>query len=488
MVQFFHWYSRDNGTLWKYLAEEAPRLASLGVTAAWLPPAYKGADGIASRGYDVYDLYDLGEFDQKGTVRTRYGTKQEYIDCVKALQENGITAIADIVLNHKVGADGTEPVYAKKVNPENRNEFVSDAYEIEAYTKFNFPGRKGKYSEFIWNFQCFSGVDYDDRNHEGAIFTLMNEVGEGWEEVIDSEKGNYDYLMGADIDHRNQAVKDELKRWGKWYLETVGFNGLRLDAIKHINPGFINEWLDYMRSLKPDLFVVGEYWAPGDLPLLQKYLDVTQGKMTLFDASLHHNIFNASNAGRGYDMRQIFDNSLVAHAPTLSVTLIDNHDTQPLQSLEAPVNPWFKPLSYALILLRENGYPCVFYPDLYGTVYTDKGHDGNDHDITLPKIDELESIMKARKDYAYGMQRDYFDHPNCVGWTREGNSDGITGCAVVMSNGDDGNKFMEVGKKFAGKKFVDYLNIAEGEVTIDENGWANFWTHGGKVSVWVQKQ
>ncbi|MFP1495627.1 hypothetical protein ACLB1Q_02310 [Escherichia coli] len=37
------------------------------------------------------------------------------------------------------------------------------------------------------------------------------------------------------------------------------------------------------------------------------------------------------------------------------MTLVANHDTQPLQALRAPVEPWFKPLAYALILLRENG-------------------------------------------------------------------------------------------------------------------------------------
>ena len=99
MIQFFHWYSRGDGTLWKYLTEEAPRLAALGVIAAWLPPAYKGMCGLESRGYDVYDIYDLGEFDQQGTVRTRYGTKEEYLTCIKTLQENGINAIVDIVLN-----------------------------------------------------------------------------------------------------------------------------------------------------------------------------------------------------------------------------------------------------------------------------------------------------------------------------------------------------------------------------------------------------
>ncbi len=487
MIQFFHWYSRDNGTLWKYLTEEAPKLAELGITSAWLPPAFKGMAGDKARGYDVYDLYDLGEFDQKGSVRTRYGTKEEYIACIKALQENGITAVVDAVLNHKGGADETEIVKVKKVDPENRNEFISDEYEIEAFTKFTFPGRKGKYSNFVWDFQCFSGVDYDNKTKETAIFSIQNQYGDGWEEVIDTEKGNFDYLMCADIDYRNEAVREEIKRWGKWYLETCGFNGVRLDAIKHMSPRFIHDWVCYMRSLKPDLFVVGEYWAPGDLPLLEKYIAATEGQITLFDASLHHNLFNASNQGRDYDLTHIFDASLVQSSPVLAVTIIDNHDTQPLQALEAPVNPWFKPLAYALILLRDKGYPCVFYPDLYGTSYTDKGKDGNEYEIVLPKCEELDGLLKARKLFSYGTQRDYIDHPNCIGWTREGNEDPKTGCAVILSNGDDGTKQMEIGKKFAGKTFVDYLKTSEGEIKIDENGWAEFRVKGGKVSVWVQK-
>jgi len=487
MIQFFHWYSQDDGSLWKYLANEAPKLADLGVTAAWLPPAYKGTEGSTSRGYDVYDIYDLGEFDQKGSVRTRYGTKDEYLACIKALQENGITAYADVVLNHMGGADEKEKVWVKKVDQENRNEFISDSYEIEAFTKFTFPGREGKYSDFVWDSKCFTGVDYDDINKETAVFSIQNEYGDGWDEVIDSEKGNFDYLMFSDIEYRNEHVREEIKRWGKWYLETANFNGIRLDAIKHISPKFICEFIDYMRTLKPDLFVVGEYWAPGDLPLLQKYLDATAGRMTLFDASLHRNLFDASNKGRGYDMRRIFDGSLVKEAPTFAVTIIDNHDTQPLQALEAPVNPWFKPLGYALILLREKGYPCIFFPDLYGASYKDKGKDGNEYEIFLPKCEELDCLLKARKDFAYGQERDYIDHQNCIGWTREGNEDDRTGCAVLMSNGDNGTKHMEVGQKFAGRTFIDYLGYSEGEIVIDENGWAEFYVNGGKVAVWVPK-
>jgi alpha-amylase len=255
-----------------------------------------------------------------------------------------------------------------------------------------------------------------------------------------------------------------------------------------MDPQFVNEWIDHMRSLKPDLFVVGEYWSPGQLDLLKKYIEVTQGRITLFDASLHDNLFNASNAGREYDMRQIFNGSLAENVPVMAVTLIDNHDTQPLQEMEAPINPWFKPIGYSLILLRESGYPCIFYPDLYGTSYTGKTKNGEEIKVTLAKCEELETLLLARKRFAYGIQRNYIDHPNCIGWTREGNDDWKTGCAVLLSNGDNGNKWMEIGKKFAGKTFVDFLHTSEGEIIVDENGWAEFRVNGGKVSVWVQKE
>ena len=57
-------------------------------------------------GYGVYDTYDLGEFDQKGSVRTKYGTRAEYEAAVRALQASGIQALADVVLNQRLGADG----------------------------------------------------------------------------------------------------------------------------------------------------------------------------------------------------------------------------------------------------------------------------------------------------------------------------------------------------------------------------------------------
>ena len=80
----------------------------------------------------------------------------------------------------------------------------------------------------------------------------------------------------------------------------------------------------------------------------------------------------ASRAGSGYDLRRLLDGTLMRHLPHLAVTLVENHDTQPLQALESVVEPWFKPLAYAFILLRREGYPCLFLPDYEGARYRDR--------------------------------------------------------------------------------------------------------------------
>ncbi|MEH2143538.1 hypothetical protein [Nostoc sp.] len=77
MMQYFHWYIPPDGNLWNELKQKVKELADAGITSVWLPPAYKGTAGSYDVGYGVYDMYDLGEFDHKGSVRTKYGTKDE---------------------------------------------------------------------------------------------------------------------------------------------------------------------------------------------------------------------------------------------------------------------------------------------------------------------------------------------------------------------------------------------------------------------------
>ena len=403
IMQYFEWYMDCNQNLWNDISEKADKLSNLGITALWLPPAYKGLQGKDEVGYGVYDVYDLGEFDQKGTVKTKYGSKDEYLNCIRILKQNGIEPYADIVLNHKMGADMLQTIPATKVDWGNHYQEISMPETIKVATKYIFPGRKHKYSDFEWNWTHFTGIDFDENMKEHAIFKFKEK---NWNEAVDEEYGNYDYLMGADIDFSNPKVVEECTKWGKWYIEFTGIDGLRLDAVKHIPADFYKKWIEDMRNhSKKELFTVGEYWS-GDVEKLHRYITETDGKISLFDVPLHYNFYSASK-DENFDLSKIFDNTLIKENPSMAVTFVDNHDTQPEQALESFVERWFKPSAYSIILLRDTGYPCVFYGDYYGISHNN-----------IEGLEELKILIKLRKEKAYGEQYDYIDNKNFIVWKK----------------------------------------------------------------------
>ncbi|KAF9468078.1 glycoside hydrolase family 13 protein [Collybia nuda] len=479
MLQFFTWESRhDTLSWWQHLEAEIPALAQLGFTQIWLPPPNKAAE-MDGRGYDAYDLWDLGEFDQKGAVKTRWGTREELLQACEVAKQHGIDILVDAVLNHKLGADRTENVTAIPSNPQDRLKDAGPEGEIEAWTGFDFSGRGDKYSKLRWTQEHFTGVDWDEKTRTQGIFRLTGKGHKGWSRRVDSELGNYDYLLGIDIDHRHPAVQNDLFQWGKWILETTGATGFRLDAIKHIDQKFLLRFLKATRanSGNSNMFAVSEYWS-GNLKLLLPYVRAFRGETAFFDVPLHMNFNQASKQRSRYDLRNILKDTLISIKPNDAVTFVDNHDTVEGQSLESWVGSEFKIQAYALILLRHQGYPCVFYGDLYPN--RECYNENISKNLTL--------LIEARRMFAYGKTQDYFTDRNCIGFVREGDST-HPGCAVVISNKDDSADFvhsirMHVGLTYGGKKFKSFMQ-QHGRVEIGADGWGTFSCFANHVQVWV---
>lgn len=484
LMQGFHWYMAGDGSHWNTLKAQVKDLAGAGITALWLPPAYKGNGGGYNVGYGVYDLFDLGEFDQKGSIRTRYGTKDEYVSLIKTARDAGIHIYADIVFNHRMGADYEEEFDAIPFDIEDRKHPIGYSRKIKSWTGFDFAGRGDKYSTMKWHWWHFGSVDYNSYDPNFKAVWLMAD--KSFDTKVDLQKGNYDFLMGCDLDLNHPEVRGELKYWGEWILDTIGVDGFRLDGVKHINGDFFTDWLNHLEDYaQRALFCVGEYWTY-NLGTLSWYIGNAGGQISLFDAPLHNNFHQASKIGGSYDMRTILDGTMMKHLPLFAVTLVENHDTQPLQALESVVESWFKPLAYAIILLREEGYPSIFYADYYGAHYWDKGHDGNEYEIWMDSHKEiLDRLLLARQHFSYGPQYDYFDDPNIIGWTRLGNEHHPRSMAVLMSNGSGGNKWMEVGK--SNTLFYDITGHITDPIQTNEHGWAEFRCNGGSVSVWIEK-
>lgn len=476
MMQAFEWYLPNDGNYYKDLKEKVNELKESGFDSLWLPPMFK-ATGTDDVGYGVYDLYDLGEFDQKGDVRTKYGTLEELRDLIEEIHNHDMRVYADVVLNHKAGADFKETFQAIQVDENNRDKEISDAHDIEGWTGFNFPGREGKYSEFEWNFNHFTGTDYDQQEDIDGVFKILGKD-KSWSEGVSDEKGNFDYLMFADIDHKHPDVKEDLFHWGEWFIKHVDIDGMRFDALKHIQADFIEGFIKHLEEVsEKDLYFFGEYWQ-NDSEEKNNYLYDVKYNTDLFDVVLHYNMEEASKDIDNTDMRKIFDNTLVQEHPMLAVTFVDNHDSQPGQSLESFVQPWFKKIAYGLILLRKDGYPCIFYGDYYGV----EGE--NPIEGQKEMIDQLIAI---RKRYAYGDQTDYMETEDLIGWVRHGDENHPGTLAVVISTGDMNELRMHVGDVHAGKTFVELTGDNSNEIVIDEEGFANFEVGPGTLTCWAEK-
>ena len=187
---------------------------------------------------------------------------------------------------------------------------------------------------------------------------------------------------------------------------------------------------------------------------MSAYLDRIDRKFSLMDVELVDRLSAASRTEEA-DLQGILSGTLVDTRPMNAVTFVENHDTQDGQQLGPPVLPWFKPLAYALVLLRGDGYPCVFYGDLYGI-------SGPGAEFTTgPSCGgQLPDFILARKLYAYGVEVSYFDFRTCVGWVRQGTWDHKDGCAVVMSNAGAGWKRMYVGTLHHGEVWTDVVFLS----------------------------
>ncbi|KAL9086195.1 MAG: hypothetical protein Q9165_007260 [Trypethelium subeluteriae] len=389
LFQAFEWNVPADQHHWQRLRNILPQLKAIGFDTLWLPPACKG-NNFKGNGYDIYDLYDLGEFHQKGSRNTKWGSKEDLMALGLEARALGIGLYFDAVLNHRCGGDATERVRVVQVDDRGtesgplaqyRRRNITKPYDIEAWLSFFFPGRQGKYSAFRYHWYHFNASDYDNTTGKKAIFKVVAD-GKDWQQDVDkASHGNYDYLLLNNLDYSNKDLREEVKRWGQWVVQELGLSGFRLDAVKHFSQGFVNDWVNAVSTgSHKDLFFVGEHWTD-DTRSLVRWLASAPPNFHLFDAPLLYNLARTSWS-KDPDLRQVFRGTLVEARPNNAVTLVMNHDTHP--------------------------------PTCWG---------------------KLPDLVLARKLYAYGTQTDYFETKSCIGWVRGGALEGSkrSGLAVVMN-------------------------------------------------------
>lgn len=466
LLQAFYW-EMCNGSyktifpeecnLWNLLYKQAEKLKEIGFTSIWIPPATKGGAGASDVGYGVYDLWDLGEFDQKGSKRTKYGTKEELIKALKKLHKHNLKVYFDAVLNHRFGADDTEIVE------------LEDGSEAEVWTKFNFPGRGKKYSSYKLTWRCFDGVDWNERSHEIGSYLFE---GKDW----DWSYGE-DLLMGADLDYNDTKVKEDVIKWGKWIINDLNFDGFRLDAAKHIDNGFISYFINEINnSNNKNVFFGGEAWIENQDTLVDFLNQIDVDNFNVFDYPLRSKFVKMKN--RNIDMNILKDSGLVNQEryKNKAITFVDTHDTD-RDELDNNIESvsHYKYHAYCYILMREEGLPTIYWKDYF----------------TRKMSKKLKNLIKARKEYAYGkgIESPATDE-NTYCYIREGINE-KTGLVMLITIDKSGDKIVKkIDAKNPNAVYFDITGNINHTVVTDENGIGKFpvkATENEGWTVWVKK-
>jgi alpha-amylase len=382
MLQAFYWdcprEEKQEFKWWKHLTEQIPALAEVGFTSLWLPPVHKAANlGGPSMGYDPYDYYDLGEFDQKGGVPTWFGTKKELLSLIETAHKHGLSLIADVVINHNSGADESE------VNPLTGQ---------ERWTLF-----KPQSEKFLRNWECFHPSMY-----------------ESWDE------GTFGDM--PDLSHRNPYVYAEILKLARWLVEEIGFDGFRYDYVKGYGANTITAIQEYryMRNGKPFIpYGVAEFWD--NAHAIENWVDLANfsnsNPVDAFDFPLRE-MLKALCDQYGFSLRALatWETVLQKQSQT-TVTFVENHD---LRDEGRPiVND--KLLAYSYILTHE-GYPCVFWRDYFN------------YNLALDgTLNGIAALVRAHEKYAGGGTQTLWLDDNLYIMQRSGYGD-KPGLIYVLNN------------------------------------------------------
>ena len=295
----------------------------LGVTGIWLMPVMQSP---SYHGYDVVDYY---------TIEQDYGTNDDFLELMAEAHQRGIVVIVDLVLNHTSSQNPWFKAWRAG----------DDAYEDWYISQPYQPAFNGPWGQKVWY----------RKNADEFYYALF------WSEM-------------PDLNYETPAVTEQIQDISRFWLDDMGADGFRLDAIKylfeegreleHVAETFT--WLegyhDFVHDVEPDALMVGEIWDP--TPRITPYVG---DKMDIaFEFDFATAILTAARGGNANAISFTLSRLVRSYPPGQFATFITNHDQNRVMSeLQADENA---AKVAASVLLTSPGVPFIYYGEEIGMV------------------------------------------------------------------------------------------------------------------------
>ena len=304
------------------ITEKLDYLQELGIRGLWLMPINPSP---SYHGYDVTDYY---------AVNPDYGTLDDLKNLLAEAHKRDIKIIMDLVLNH---TSTKHPWFQQALTP-------GSPYRDWYVWSDTDSGTLGPWGAKAWYRASNGGYYY-------AIF---------WDQM-------------PDLNYENPAVREEMKKVTSFWLEDVGMDGFRLDAVRYVvegdqladskaNHAFLQEWGQYYRSINPQAFSVGEAWT--DNANVKKYTDTNTELDSAFNFDMS-DALSTLNQGNTTTFRFVLQTTIRDFPDQDNANFLTNHD-MPRVMNSFGVDPEQKAKLAAGILLTLPGIPFIYYGEEIG--------------------------------------------------------------------------------------------------------------------------
>ena len=297
---------RLGGTL-RGIAENVDYLKNLGINCVYINPIFAAGE------YHKYDLIDYFHVDPC------FGGDEAFREMVDTLHENGIRVIIDGVFNH---CGWYFFAFEDVVRNQETSRYRDWFYHLE------FPVERPENPEIYPTYACFA----------------------------------YERMMPK-LNTANPEVRDYFCTVGRYWVETFGIDGWRLDVASEVDDGFWRAFRKTVKEVNPDALLIGEVWESAGHWLRGDMFDSSMN----YDFRKHCGLFFGERSIDAADFAGRITNMLMRYkvqTVPAQLNLLDSHDVSRFLSVCGGDISRYK--LAVLFIMSFVGMPTVFYGDELG--------------------------------------------------------------------------------------------------------------------------
>ena len=279
----------------------------LGVTALWFTPVLEN-NSPDNNGFATYHGYATTNYYQ---VDPRFGTNEEYRRLVDEAHQKGLKVVMDMIFNHC----GFEHPWVKDMPSK-------DWFNLHEWLKESNGTSDSRNTSFLQTSYKLTPV-----KDPYASEVDLRETVDGW----------FVPTM-PDLNQRNQHLMTYLIQNSKWWIETIGIDGIRMDTYPYADAKGMARWMKELDEEYPNFNTVGETWVtePAYTAAWQKDSRLSKENSylkTVMDFSFFDKLSQAKNEETDpwwQGLNRLYNSFVYDYLyedPTHVMAFIDNHDT-----------------------------------------------------------------------------------------------------------------------------------------------------------------